>query len=220
MVHMIRHGQTEMNVFLKGYYDVHGYGAHLSPADDPLLFDTRLTKDGEAQAERLNSQFISKLSPRPELLIVSPLARALQTADLAFMDVMPDVPRLIVPEAAEKVWHSSDIGTDPQSLSSAYPNYDFSQLEERWWYNGNSTNRDPRNIVEEPYDVFFDRIGRLYDIIASRPERSIALVAHWGTLLALTGKEFENCELWSAPLSSFAGQGATRAIAGKALLKN
>lgn len=45
--------------------------------------DTRLTLDGEAGA-RQAAAFVKKLDPKPELLVVSPLTRALRTATLAF----------------------------------------------------------------------------------------------------------------------------------------
>ena len=45
---------------------------------------------------------------QPELLVSSPLSRALHTADLAFQDA--DIPRLVLPLARERLWLSSDVG--------------------------------------------------------------------------------------------------------------
>jgi len=50
-------------------------------------------------------------------------------------------------------------------------------------------------------DVFSQRMQQLQQWIAARPERCIAVVSHWGVLQALTGQDFENCELQTLRLS-------------------
>ena len=50
---------------------------------DPLFYDTRLTKKGAEQAASL-APVTWFLDPAPEVLIASPLHRAMTTADLAF----------------------------------------------------------------------------------------------------------------------------------------
>lgn len=47
----------------------------------------------------------------------------------------------------------------------------------------------------EPDEHFNSRMVALYDWIDKRPERTIALVCHWGVLQWLSGREFENCEM-------------------------
>jgi hypothetical protein len=42
---------------------------------------------------------------------------------------------------------------------------------------------------------------QLQQWIAERPEQCIAVVSHWGVLQALTGEDFENCELMTVKLS-------------------
>jgi broad specificity phosphatase PhoE len=50
--------------------------------------------------------------------------------------------------------------------------------------------------------VFARRVAALLRWLAARPERSVALVSHWGVLRALTrGRDFDNCELRSLRLS-------------------
>ena len=50
-------------------------------------------------------------------------------------------------------------------------------------------------------DVFFPRMQQLQQWIAERPEQCIAVVSHWGVLQALTGEDFDNCELQTVKLS-------------------
>ena len=49
--------------------------------------------------------------------------------------------------------------------------------------------------------------------LESRPERVIALVAHWGVLDALTQHDFENCELKSWYLDELAVRAPQEAAA-------
>lgn len=71
-----------MNVWLSKYYQ------GLVSIEDPLLYDTRLTPEGQQQALKLSAKLASGklLGGIPDLLVVSPLTRALQTTQLAFPD--------------------------------------------------------------------------------------------------------------------------------------
>jgi broad specificity phosphatase PhoE len=68
--------------------------------EDPLLYDTKLTNEGQLQALKLNKKLMTGPAPgaaaaaltRPDLIVVSPLTRALHTAQLAFAGY-EDVPR-------------------------------------------------------------------------------------------------------------------------------
>ena len=75
---------------------------------DPGLYDTQLTELGRRQASG-KAATTARLSPAPEVLLISPLRRTLQTAQLAFPDV--SCPRSAYALARERIWLSSDIGT-------------------------------------------------------------------------------------------------------------
>ena len=73
-------------------------------------YDTKLTPEGIRQAEYARSKAL-QLHPIPEVLIVSPLTRALHTAELAFPADKCQIQRRIAhPLARERVYLSSDIG--------------------------------------------------------------------------------------------------------------
>jgi hypothetical protein len=55
----------------------------------------------------------------------------------------------------------------------------------------------------EPKEVFARRMATLREYLRQRPERHLAVVAHWGVLKALTGREFENCEVRVVKMSEF-----------------
>jgi hypothetical protein len=42
---------------------------------------------------------------------------------------------------------------------------------------------------------------QLQQWLSARPEQCIAVVSHWGVLQALTGEDFDNCELQTLKLS-------------------
>lgn len=188
VVHLLRHGQTEMNVYLS----MHRYDS--SAFHDPLLYDTRLTPEGEKQAKAANKR-VNKLNPPPEIIISSPLTRAMRTAELAFEGV-DGVPRLVSHLARERLWHSSDVGRVPEEVAADFPAWTgFDALPRIWWHNNGDG--DPLAFEPEPEAVFLPRIEQLRQWLDARPEKSIALVAHWGVIEALTSSEFENCELRS-----------------------
>ncbi|KAK3253927.1 hypothetical protein CYMTET_36848 [Cymbomonas tetramitiformis] len=165
-IHFIRHGVTEMNVYL-GRYD---YDA----ADfiDPLMYDTRLTSEGEDMARKLNVKLHS-LQPVPELLVASPLSRALRTADLAFEGIA--VPREITPLAAERVWHASDIGRDPNQLAHEFDLWNFEELESVWWY---SQSGHPQAVDEESPGSFHKRMEALREWLGRYPSSFVPKLAH------------------------------------------
>ncbi len=62
------------------------------------------------------------LSPAPQLLVASPLRRALRTAELAFSaPAAAALPRLVTPLCRERLYHSSDVGRDPALVAAEFP---------------------------------------------------------------------------------------------------
>ena len=74
----IRHGETEMNEYLRRFRSSSRGHSFV----DPGLRDTVLTSTGKEQAQRLRQNL--EALPPPEVIVASPLSRALQTADIAF----------------------------------------------------------------------------------------------------------------------------------------
>ena len=205
---MVRHGTTVMNEYLSKF----PYGA--SGFRDPGLYDTRLSPNGELQAHRIRKKYLERLPndfDKVELIVSSPLTRALQTAEILFGDgvLSKDIPRLALPIASERVWLSSDIGRSSNVLRHEFPEWDFSQVPENsWWYD-----IDASKYVEwrpsgqylhpgEPSIEFRNRMSTLKAWLLSRPEEHIILVAHWGVFYALTGRSLKNCDVYKCSLQS------------------
>ena len=204
---LIRHGTTEMNEVL-----------HANPWGsksfvDAALWDTRLSRQGIEDAKLLNKRVLSKDSvvgdfKRVELLICSPLTRALQTAEigLAGDDVFnKDIKRIVHPLARERLYLSSDVGRPKLELQRDYSNWNYDCLEDNeWWYVHPKDKKyvewRPRGTYPcegEVEDYFRDRIIKLRQFLNERPEKVIAVVCHWGVCRALTGRSLENCEVVS-----------------------
>mmetsp|Transcript_20077 Transcript_20077/g.27977 ORF Transcript_20077/g.27977 Transcript_20077/m.27977 type:complete len:259 (-) Transcript_20077:182-958(-) len=188
---LIRHGQTEMNAFLTKT----PYGS--SRFRDPGFYDTVLTREGIGQARSLNQDLRRTLSKDDvDLIMISPLTRTLQTARHVF-DGFDSVPRLVVPQIREKLWLSSDVGSHPSRLSEMFPDIDFKHLDDFWWYQGDRHLPPPESwqvVHEEPDTKFVERLEKFREILRDRPEKNIAIVAHWGVLNSMTGLDFRNCE--------------------------
>jgi hypothetical protein len=91
---------------------------------------------------------VASLSPAPQLLVASPLRRALRTAELAFADA-PPLPRLVSPLCRERLYHSSDVGRAPAIIAAEHPSWGgFDALDPIWWHsNGDG---DPLSHDPEP----------------------------------------------------------------------
>ena len=204
ILHLVRHGRTEMNEYLaSNRWDA-------SDFVDPLMYDTRLTKKGAAQAASL-APVTRFLDPKPQVLIASPLHRAMTTADLAFAGC-EGIPKETCALMRERVFHASDVGRHPDAIEADFPDWCVKALREEhadvngvWWYAGDGADNlgtavSASGVAQEPVEEFERRMGELVRWIESRPERSIAMVAHWGVWYSLTGREFENCELVTCEL--------------------
>lgn len=214
---LIRHGVTNMNCYLRTC--PYGTPGFVDPGD----FDTRLTAEGVAQAEGLQPRLQAAHAAAPiELLISSPLTRALQTATAALGPTLADCVRQEAsPLIAERRWLSSDVGRAPGAgLATEFPKFgpSLEALPDRWWWEGDeamcaaaaeerrslqnagrllpwSQQRELEGVAlpVEPSSVFLERLERFRTELLQRRERRIAVVAHWGVLRSLLGVSLENC---------------------------
>jgi hypothetical protein len=67
-------------------------------------------------------------------------------------------------------------------------------MEETWWHAPGGP-RPEHPVPVEPEEAFRLRVAEFKAFLLARPETVIAVVAHWGLLLELTGHQFDNCEV-------------------------
>lgn len=172
----IRHGQSTANVA----YDETGI--------DPGVPDARLTPKGEAQVAEARDL----LRDHPvDLVVVTPLTRALQTA-YGIFGGHPSTPRFVV-EALhrERLEGSCDIGRAPAYLVAEYPTLDFSHLDDIWWHAEGDV--DPRGFHVEPLETTLERVRLFRAFLTGRSERHVAVVGHGTFFYHLTGVFLPNC---------------------------
>lgn len=169
LIAIIRHGRTEMNDHLS---ETKWGSANFNDAE---LWDTRLTDIGIEQASILNRKILdsnNKYSDlqHADLIVSSPLTRAMHTAELAFQSTkfsplpsqseinvicplfslsLKSPLKLVLPLASERVYLSSDIGRSKCELIQDFPTWDFTYLnsEMPWWYQ-NSINFNPQHTIK------------------------------------------------------------------------
>lgn len=203
---LIRHGLTEMNELVHGKWGTPDFV-------DAKLWDTKLSPIGIQQTQQLNAAMKdvngnSINTSEIQLLVSSPLHRALHTSELVFKDKLPsNVTRIAHPLFRERVYMSSEIGQQKHVISALHPEWNYDHLPdgENWWYEHKS-DEDKKSYVEwrpkdgqysvpgEPREVFRSRVIEARLWLLARPEDCIAVVAHKVFLRALTGRIFDNCE--------------------------
>ena len=160
--------------------------------------DAPLEPSGLAGARALREP-LARDAADVELVVSSPLTRALATADAAFDDALTrGVPALALPLAAERCYMTSDVGTPVSKLRDgvgrrfAFRREEFP--EDNWWY-GALANSDayappPKDdwrppgaycSAGEPLAAFRARMAALTEWLQARAGRGLG-DGHWGVL--------------------------------------
>lgn len=165
---LLRHGQSEFNLLFTQL------------RRDPGIPDPKLTPLGHQQAE---AAAVALANAGISRIIASPYTRALQTA--APIARALGIPVLVNPLVGERYAFACDIGSPRTELERAWPDHDFSHIDEIWW---------PQ--VEEPIAHLQGRAARFRGEMAALPDWSDTLVvSHWGFILAMTGTKVVNGQI-------------------------
>ena len=173
-IYLIRHGQSEFNL------------AHKKGGPDPMIWDAPLTELGYKQALDAREQI---LDLGIEHVLTSPLTRAIQTAKIMFDEIAPIN---VIPDHRELIIHSCDVGVPASVLREKFPELSLDGLDEVWWHQGPE---NENGVPVEPIDVFQKRIDAFAELIATMPDRPVAIIGHGNVFKALAGFEMENCEV-------------------------
>jgi len=166
-IQLIRHGEALHNI-TKPY-----------PHRDPPLTNT-----GEEAAKHIQAL-------TPDLIIISPMTRTIQTAMLAFPSLIgagvvpPQVDVQIWPELREAFDAECCKGVSRAALTERFPQFDFERCSEEWDY-------EPHTVAGavKRAEVVRDRLFHL-----SKTYRSIAVVSHRGFFAFMVpGERFGVCE--------------------------
>jgi broad specificity phosphatase PhoE len=190
----IRHGESTFNA------------AWRAAAVDPLHFDAPLSPVGVEQVRQARRAF----EDLPvELVVTSPLTRALQTAAGLF-DGHRHSPRIVVHALMrERLENSCDVGRSPAQLAVDFPALDLAHLDDVWWHVDGAP--DTRGVCIEPVAAVAARAIQFRSYLRARPERCIAVVGHGTFFFHLTGRMLANCETADVGLDPGHPAGASNA---------
>jgi broad specificity phosphatase PhoE len=123
-----------------------------------------------------------------ELLVASPLRRALQTCALTFEPCLKRGLTIIALPMAEEASNAPcDTGSEVDLLKVDFPTQiDFDNVKHGWWVHEGQYAFEPKALIA--------RAAKLRRWIKNRPEKEVALVAHGFFNHYLTGDVDENGE--------------------------
>ena len=175
----------------------HGEGVHnVAPWGEGGL-DPHLTEKGRMQAAALQGD---QQLATVELLIVSPLSRAIQTAVLAFGET-PKCRVILSPLHSERWDNECDEGRPKSELLKEFPFLErwsgFDDLAEHWTPTGDTD----RDWVRR-------RVPAFLEFVRAQPEQRICVVGHGAFFASLLGRHLRNCEV--ATLTKGATRNVTR----------
>eukprot|EP00735_Rhodelphis_limneticus_P004152 TRINITY_DN15708_c0_g1::TRINITY_DN15708_c0_g1_i1::g.18778::m.18778 TRINITY_DN15708_c0_g1::TRINITY_DN15708_c0_g1_i1::g.18778 ORF type:complete len:260 (+),score=8.94,sp/Q9FGF0/PGML1_ARATH/37.19/6e-42,His_Phos_1/PF00300.17/2.1e-20 TRINITY_DN15708_c0_g1_i1:32-781(+) len=189
-IHFIRHAQGLHNAAA----ETKGRAAYFEEA----FFDSDLTDLGRKQVEDCKQQLQGHGGLSPDLVVVSPLVRALNTAGGIFH--FPAHKVIVKEDTRERIGvHPCDRRRRKSELIPHYPTLDWTEIEEEdiYWCS------DKRETEEE----MAVRGARFIRWLVARPEHSIVVVTHSSYLSTLFNRVlghtvsdamkrwFNNCEI-------------------------
>ena len=200
---LLRHGEAWHNTFQQELADAEGSeipaGLHPDCPRDPLL-----TGKGCGQALNISRSMDVYCNNStkfvPDLIVVSPLRRATQTAMIGFSRFHPmksfrGIPWVCNPLVAESTRHLSDIMAPPNELALEFPGIDYSSYKETYEPIEEQNLIESQTSVEENEIDLAHRAGAFLQWIKERDEKVIFVATH-----SLWLDAFSTCAL-NCPLS-------------------
>jgi len=226
----IRHGRTYMNELINGVHygqpgftDIFDESEHEKYYDSPLspvgmqqvrsLYDDikELKQNHKEAAIRLGlswdeaTTFLQDL----ELVVTSPLTRALQTLEYGvYPHLSSHVGITALPLAAERLYLVSDLGKPASILQNQFPFVSFDLVTDHPWHyvpDASDVNRyvewrphgqgQQYACLGEPQEDFNTRMTQLYNWLYKRPEQVIAVVCHAGVIDWFLREVADNCQI-------------------------
>ena len=159
-----------------------------NPYTMPEIMDAPLTEKGRQQAIQLQPR-VQALEHKPELVVLSPNCRALQTGLLAFQSLIGKVPFVAHEMCREETGvHRCDKRRPVSQQAREFPQIDFSLCP---------SEDDPlyQDDVRESKRQLGERIYTFMEWLSRRPEQHVAVSSHSGWLLCLfNGVVDDSCD--------------------------
>ena len=173
-----------------------------------MIYDPCLSGNGVAQAEKLRGDIgqSADMKSSIELIVASPLTRAIETAKIAFaLDSeapLVNAPALVCSLHRERLDTSGDVGMPTSELRQRYGDIfqfdDPTMGEEVWWQGGGgSGDAESKTVSKERWAHARQRVAKFQEWLLARPEHCIAVVGHSAFFKSLLGasRKLRNCEV-------------------------
>lgn len=181
---LMRHGEAGHNKFEKKWKEA-GKKPEEANGDEDYPVDPFLTGKGFGQmldvSRRTATFFNNETGLRPNLFVVSPLRRAVQSALVAFpthnaMNSLDEIPWICHPACRERAnGQKSEFVSEREELEKTFPGVDYSLL-------GESTGGEDGELTPGPlFESKMDLLGRtqqFLDWMKARDERVIVVSSH------------------------------------------
>jgi len=186
---LMRHGEAKHNVFERDYVEKTGTSNEEANSDQDYPVDPMLTGRGCGQmldvSRRTATFFNKETGLQPDLVVVSPLRRAIQSALISFpthaaLTSLSNTPWICHPGCMEQAnGNKSEFVSSSEDLEQMFPGVDFSLFEESLVNSDvNELNgRERVPLLESKIDL----MGRTNDFLAwvkERDERVIVVSSH------------------------------------------
>jgi len=186
---LMRHGEAMHNVFERNYSQENGTAMEEANEDDEYPVDPMLTGKGCGQmldlSRRTASFFNKNTGLQPDLFVVSPLRRAIQSALISFPTHAPlasisNTPWISHPDCMEQAnGNKSEFVSSPRELEDMFPGVDYALFEERL----SDGDMDELNGKEKVplFESKIDLMGRTDEFVRwlrDREERVIVVSSH------------------------------------------
>jgi len=165
----------------------HAQAGHNVDKELVMRPDNPLTAEGKAQAQRAGEGAAGAAARAAELVITTPLMRAMQTTSLILgPDPKPEARILIDVMGTERYAAPCDEGSPPGKLRAELPEASLAwegwdTLPEKWW--------------PEPEEDAYARVQAFMEMIRQRPEERIVCVGHGGFWEMVLDRYLDNCEV-------------------------
>lgn len=223
----LRHSITYMNEYLGESlsFGAPGFTDVFAEKEKATKYqDTPLSPNGVKLVQKeLTNRRPEFVDDDVDLIVVSPLRRALQTYDLGLRPHLEgrNIPVVALPLASERLFLISDVGSPIHKLQKEFPYVIFDEIVDRekpWWWTpagsgGSYTEWRPVGRGQryacpgEPIHAFTARMENFKKWLDDRPEQKIVVVCHHGVIEWLIDMDFDNCQWRQVPCRSISPAG-------------
>lgn len=188
---LMRHGEAQHNVFQRQFLssqELTSSTVEASNMDKDHPLDPMLTGKGCGQmltlSRRTATFFNGETGLKPDLFVVSPLKRAIQSAIIAFPTYSPmisldNIPWICNPYLMEQAnGNKSEFVSSPNELEGMFPGVDFDMLKN---LTGNDVDKFNGKEVVPLFENKIDLLGRTDDFVRWMKDRDERVIVGKGT---------------------------------------